>query len=102
MESYNYSKRENFLDGVKEVLIGVFVITLLLGGDIIYEVLFQKVWDSPTISLRGLIIDKLGLAESIPDFSNGLKTFFYVITAIEIIAYLGIKIYEFIQSRKNR
>lgn len=102
MEDYRVSRFENFMDGLKEFLIAIFVFTILLGGDIIYEVIFQKVWDSPTISLRGFIIDKLGLANSIPNFSDGLKTFFIILTAIEIIAYLSIKIYEFIRNRKNR
>lgn len=102
MEELKLNRREEFLDGVSNVLTFIVALTIVVGWDIIYEVIFQKVWGNPTFSLRGLIIDKLGLANLVPDFSNGVKTVYFVIFGIEIALYVGIKIYEKIQDRKNR
>lgn len=102
MEELKLNRFEEFVDGVKSVLQFIIAITIVIGWDVIYEVCFQKVWGSPTISLRGLLVDKLGLSNLVPDFSDTTKTIFFVITGIEIALYIGIKIYEGIQNRKNR
>ncbi len=102
MEELELTRFERFVDGVKSALQFIIALTIVVGWDVIYEVCFQKVWGSPTISLRGFVVDKLGLAELVPEFSDTTKTIFFVIAGIEIALYIGIKIYEFIKNRKNR
>ena len=100
-KSYDYSKKENFMDRVKELAIGMFVFMFLLGYDIIYEVIFQKTWGSPTLSVRGLIVKLVGVDNIAPE-SDIFPKLYVAILAFDIIVLVTIKIHEFIENRKNR
>lgn len=100
-KSYDYSEKENFMDRVKELAIGMFVFMFILGYDIIYEVIFQKTWGSPTLSFRGLIVKLVGVDNIAPD-SEIFPKLYVAILAFDIIVLVTIKIHEFIEDRKNR